>query len=63
MLAVILLPCVVTGSQCKTRNRGVARIFQRWGHRGYSLLLSLVYQRAQSYYRGMRSILTKDKSR
>ena len=54
--------------------RGVGRIFQRGGHRGYSLdhhpgiadyiwfipLLSLVYQRAQSYYRGMKAI---DKSR
>ena len=35
--------------------RGVARIFQRGGHRGYSLLLSLLYQRAQSYYRGMKA--------
>ena len=49
--------------------RGVARIFQRGGHRGYSPdhhpwitdyiwlipLLSLVYQRAQSYYRGMKA--------
>ena len=50
--------------------RGVARIFQRGGHRGYSLehhpgiadyiwfipLLSLVYQQAQSYYRGMKAL-------
>ena len=42
--------------------RGVARIFQRGGHKGYSPdyrwfipLLSLVYQRAQSYYRGMKT--------
>ena len=35
--------------------RGVARIFQRGGYRGYSLLLSLLYQRAQSYYRGMKA--------
>ena len=35
--------------------RGVVRIFQRGGHRGYSLLLSLLYQRAQSYYRGMKA--------
>ena len=35
--------------------RGVARIFQRGGHRGYSLLLSLLYQHAQSYYRGMKA--------
>ena len=42
--------------------RGVARIFQRGGHRRYSPdyiwfipLLSLVYQRAQSYYRGMKA--------
>ena len=35
--------------------RGVARIFQRRGHRGYSPLLSLVYQRAQSYYRAMKA--------
>ena len=51
--------------------RGVARIFQRGGHRGYSAdhhpgiadyiwfipLLSLVYQRAQSYYRGMKALI------
>ena len=43
-------------------DRGVARIFQRGGHRGYSPdyiwfipLLSLVYQRAQSYYCGMKA--------
>ena len=36
-------------------NRGVARIFQRGGHRSYSPLFSLVYQRAQSYYRGMKA--------
>ena len=50
--------------------RGVARIFQRGGHRGYSPdhhpgiaayiwfipLLSLVYQWAQSYYRGMKAL-------
>ena len=43
-------------------SRGVARSFQRGGHRGYSPdyiwfipLLSLVYQRAQSYYRGMKA--------
>ena len=42
--------------------RGVARIFQRGGHHlgiaAYTLfiqLLSLVYQRAQSYYRGMKA--------
>ena len=49
--------------------RGVARVFQRGGHRGYSTdhhpgiadyiwfipLLSFVYQRAQSYYRGMKA--------
>ena len=49
--------------------RGVARIFQRGGPRGYSPdhqpgiadyiwfipLLSLVYQRAKSYYRGMKA--------
>ena len=49
--------------------RGVARIFQRGGHRGYSPdhhpwiadyiwfipPLSLVYQQAQSYYRGMKA--------
>ena len=48
---------------------GVARIFQKGGHGGYSPdhhtriadyvwfipLLSLVYQRAQSYYRGMKA--------
>ena len=53
--------------------RGVARIFQRGGHRGYSQdqhpgiadyiwfipLLSLVYQRAQSYYRGMKALINK----
>ena len=52
-------------------NRGVARIFQRGGHRGYSPdhhpgiadyiwfipLLSLMYQRAQSYYRGMKALI------
>ena len=53
--------------------RGVARIFQRGrgGHRGYSPdqhpgiaayiwfvpLLSLVYQRAQSYYRGIKALI------
>ena len=56
--------------------RGVARIFQRGDHRGYSPdhhpgiadyiwfipLLSLVYRRAQSYYRSMKA-LTKDKRR
>ena len=43
-------------------SRGVARIFQRGGHRGYLPdyiwfipLLFLVYQRAQSYYRGMKA--------
>ena len=46
--------------------RGVARIFQRGGHRQghhpgiadyiwFISLLSLVYQRAQSYYRGMKA--------
>ena len=42
--------------------RGVARSFQRVGHHlgiaAYTLfiqLLSLVYQRAQSYYRGMKA--------
>ena len=46
--------------------RGVARIFQRGGHRQghhpgiadyiwFTPLLSLVYQRAQSYYRGMNA--------
>ena len=42
-------------------SRGVARIFQRGGyHPGiadyiwFIPLLSLVYQRAQSYYRGMK---------
>ena len=49
-----------------TLNRGVARIFQRGGHRQghhpgiadyiwFIPLLSLVYQRAQSYYRGMKA--------
>ena len=51
--------------------RGVAKIFQRGGHRGCSPdhhpgiadyiwfipLLSLVYQRAQSYYRGMKALI------
>ena len=51
--------------------RGVARIFQRGGHRGYSPdhhlgiadyiwfipLLSLVYQRAQSYYHDMKALI------
>ena len=46
-------------------HRGVARIFQRGGHRqGHHSgiadyisvpLLSLVYQQAQSYYRGMKA--------
>ena len=54
-----------------TKHRGVARIFQRGAHRGYSAdhhpgiadyiwfipLLSLVYQRAQSYYRGMKALI------
>ena len=42
--------------------RGVARIFQRGGHHAgiadytwFIQLLSLVYQRAQSYYRGMKA--------
>ena len=46
--------------------RGVARIFQRGGHRQghhpgiadyiwFTPLLFLVYQRAQSYYRGMKA--------
>ena len=52
-------------------SRGVARIFQRGGHRGYSPdhhlgiadffwfipLLSLLYQRVQSYYRGMKAFI------
>ena len=49
----------------KSRFRGVARIFQRGGHRQghhpgiadyiwFIPLLSLVYQQAQSYYRGMK---------
>ena len=48
------------------KNRGVARIFQRGGHRQghhpgiadyiwFIPLLSLVYQRAQSYYRGIKA--------
>ena len=69
----------IANSLTSVLNRGVARIFQRGGHRGYSpdchvdlhavqghhpgitdyiwfiLLLSLVYQRAQSYYRGMKA--------
>ena len=43
-------------------HRGVARIFQRGGHHPgiadyiwFIPLLSLVYQRAQSYYRGMKA--------
>ena len=43
-------------------SRGVARIFQRGGHHPgiaddiwFIPLLSLVYQRAQSYYRGMKA--------
>ena len=50
--------------------RGVARIFQRGSHHPgiadyiwFIPLLSLVYQRAQSYYRGMKAILAKYKSR
>ena len=49
-----------------TNLRGVARIFQMGGHRQghhpgiadyiwFISLLSLVYQRAQSYYRGMKA--------
>ena len=38
-------------------NRGLARIFQRGGYRSYSPRFSLVYQRAQSYYRGMKARL------
>ena len=48
-------------------SRGVARIFQRGGyHPGIAdyiwpviPLLSLVYQRAQSYYRGMKAHINK----
>ena len=43
-------------------SRGVARIFQRGGHHPgiadyiwFIPLLSLVYQRAPSYYRGMKA--------
>ena len=43
-------------------SRGVARIFERRGHHPgiadyiwFIPLLSLVYQRAQSYYRGMKA--------
>ena len=54
--------------------RGVARIFQRGGPRqghhpgitdyiGFIPLLSLVYQRAQSYYRGMKAHIIKLKTR
>ena len=51
------------------QTRGVASIFQRGGGGGHHLgiddyiwfipLLSLVYQRAQTYYRGMKAPLTK----
>ena len=50
----------------KNYSRGVARIFQRGGYRQghhpgiahyiwFIPLLSLAYQRAQSYYRGMKA--------
>ena len=58
--------CNVNCSKKGHSSRGVARIFQRGGHRQGHLpgiaeyiwfisLLSLVYQRAQSYYRSMKA--------
>ena len=35
--------------------QGRSQDFSKGGHRGYSPLLSLVYQRDQSYYRGMKA--------
>ena len=56
------LAYVAAGPRTRLNHRGVARMFQSWGHRGYSPdyiwfipLLSLVYQRAQSYYRRMKA--------
>ena len=48
----------------REKSRGVARIFQGGGHHPgiadyiwFIPLLSLVYQRAQSYYRGMKAYI------
>ena len=53
---------------CLLSHRVVARIFQKGGHRQghhpgitdyiwFIQLVSLVYQRAQSYYRGMKAYI------
>ena len=62
----ILRTSLLEISSCNNINRGVARIFQRRGHRQghhpviadyiwFISVLSLVYQRAQSYYLGMKA--------
>ena len=46
----------ITGFYGRHIKQGRSQDFsKRGGHRGYSLLLSLVYQWAQSYYRGMKA--------
>ena len=52
--------CLVQFCHLSYRLQGRSQDFSKGegrsqSHRGYSPLLSLVYQRAQSYYRGMKA--------